>query len=264
MYEMVGDAAEPAAPRAPAESVLPRRATTVRRSAIPCLDQRATWAVGWYNDWSVAGRSPGPTRATTSRGAHYGAAGVVERMAPLPARGRQRALLRRGGQPARATAASRRSNVADDFVDTGKVAGRSRLAHRASRHSGTVGGSRCLPSTVAMQTSAPATTAIPRDRWLVCRCAVGWITGEHRPYDRKAGYARRVLPQGRWGARQSMVHRGAAATSISTTAHDPRRHRWIGREAGVNRWAVRPLEAGCSVTAISSTFDRFHRAGNQA
>src|SRR5262249_14509388 len=26
------------------------------------------------------------------------------------------------------------------------------------------------------------------------------LTGEHRPYDRKLGSARRILPQGRWGA----------------------------------------------------------------
>ena len=26
------------------------------------------------------------------------------------------------------------------------------------------------------------------------------ITGEHRPYDRKVGYARRIIPERRWGA----------------------------------------------------------------
>lgn len=26
------------------------------------------------------------------------------------------------------------------------------------------------------------------------------LTGEHRPYDRKVAYARRLLPEGRWGA----------------------------------------------------------------
>ncbi len=36
------------------------------------------------------------------------------------------------------------------------------------------------------------------DGWYVTGSWV--ITGEHRPYDRKAGYARRILPQGRWGA----------------------------------------------------------------
>jgi len=25
------------------------------------------------------------------------------------------------------------------------------------------------------------------------------VTGEHRPYDRKVGYARRVMPAGNWG-----------------------------------------------------------------
>ena len=36
------------------------------------------------------------------------------------------------------------------------------------------------------------------DGWYVTGSWV--LTGEHRPYDRKAGYARRILPQGRWGA----------------------------------------------------------------
>jgi phosphate-selective porin OprO/OprP len=38
-----------------------------------------------------------------------------------------------------------------------------------------------------------------------CHLVAAVLSGEHRPYDRKVGYARRVMPQGRGGAWELMA-----------------------------------------------------------
>ena len=52
-----------------------------------------------------------------------------------------------------------------------------------------------------------AETGDPQFRgWYVTGAWV--VTGEHRPYDRKVGYARRVIPKGRWGAVELIARYG--------------------------------------------------------
>ena len=63
------------------------------------------------------------------------------------------------------------------------------------------------------------------------------VTGEHRPYDRKVGYARRVMPKGRWGAVELFARYGLV--DLTDKALDGGYlTKWF---AGVNWWANRRI-----------------------
>jgi len=97
--------------------------------------------------------------------------------------------LRYRGKPA--------SNVTDDYVDTGKVPG-DHAWHTGLEALCNVRGYSLLAECVRAGLSTHDGSNPTLDGYHV---TASWVvTGEHRPYDRKAGDARRVLSSGRWGA----------------------------------------------------------------
>jgi phosphate-selective porin OprO/OprP len=82
------------------------------------------------------------------------------------------------------------------------------------------------------------------------------LSGEHRPYDRKAGYARRILPQGRWGAVELLARYGRVDlrdNGIDGGVMD-------GWWAGVNWWATNRFKASIGYGNID--LDRNGLVGN--
>jgi len=70
---------------------------------------------------------------------------------------------------------------------------------------------------------------------------VGWVlTGEARPYDRTVGYARRVMPKGRWGAPE-LVARFSHLDLDDAEAHGGEMSRL---SFGINWWATRRWKLG--------------------
>ena len=63
-----------------------------------------------------------------------------------------------------------------------------------------------LAEYVRSEVNSPATGDPGFNGWYVTGSWV--VTGDYRPYDRKAGYARRVLPLGEWGAIELVVRIG--------------------------------------------------------
>lgn len=89
------------------------------------------------------------------------------------------------------------SNTASYYVDTGEV---------PSDHSNSMNiemvwgrGPFLISSDYAQAWVDTGDTGDPH-LWGFYVVASYVLTGEHRPYDRKVAYARRVLPEGKWGA----------------------------------------------------------------
>jgi phosphate-selective porin OprO/OprP len=232
-YEMVGDAANlPQHERLLSPFFRSRNVGATLGNTYD--EQRGTWTVGWFNDWWAEGRSYSGSgndfagRVTWlpvwgdegARYVHLGAS--VRYYAAVDDQ------LRYKGKPA--------SNVADDFVDTGKLAG-DHAWHTGLEALWTLRGYSVLAEYIRADVSTRDPDRPTFDGWYVTGSWV--VTGEHRPYDRKAGYARRVQPQGHWGAVELIARYG----SVDLDDRGVQGGQMDGWWAGVNWWATRRLKA---------------------
>jgi phosphate-selective porin len=250
VYELVGDAANlPHNERLLSPFFRSRNVGVQLSNAI--LDQRATWAVGWFNDWWVEGES------WSGSGNDF-----AGRLTALPVWGEDGAnylhvaassryygaaddQLRYRGKPA--------SNVADDYVDTGKVPG-DHAWHTGLEALWNVRGYSLLAEYVRADLSTRDGSNPTLDGYYV---TAGWVlTGEHRPYDRKAGYARRILPQGRWGAVELIGRVGRVDLDDGSVRGGTMDGWW----AGVNWWGSGRYKASIGYGNID--LDRFGMTGN--
>ena len=194
VYEMVGDAANlPHIERLMSPFFVSRNIGGKLQNTF--AHQRMTWAVGAFNDWwtseadynesgwQVDARVTGLayTNESGSRYLHLGGAWRYN--------GADQGTLRFRGKP--------ESNVASNYVDTGSIAG------DHSNHFGfevlwNEGPFSVTAEYVEAEVDAPESGDPSFHGYYATAAYV--LTGEHRPYDRKAGYARRILPMGRWGA----------------------------------------------------------------
>jgi len=250
VYEMVGDAANlPQNERLLSPFFRSRNVGAQLANAV--FDQRATWAIGWYNDWWTTGQSYSESgndfagRVTalpiwTDDGATYLHVGVAVRYY-----GAVDDQLRYRGKPA--------SNVASDYVDTGKLPG-DHAWHTGLEALWSVGAYSLLAEYVRADLSTRDGTNPTLDGYYLTGSWV--ITGEHRPYDRKAGYARRILPQGRWGSIEVIGRYG----HVDLDDRSVRGGTMDGWWAGVNWWATRRLKMSIGYGDID--LDRFGTEGN--
>ncbi len=195
-YEMAGDAANlPHNERLLSPFFRSRNVGATLGNTV--LDQRATWAVGWYNDWWTTGED-WSTRAMTLRRASPRCRSG-RRRCQLPARRGQHSLLRRRQRPValQGQAGVQRGGRLRRHRQGGR---RPCLAHGPG---GALEPRRllCAGEYVRADLSTRDDGDPTLDGWYVTGSWV--LTGEHRPYDRKAAYARRILPQGRWARSNS-------------------------------------------------------------
>ena len=250
VYELVGDAANlPHNERWLSPFFRSRNVGVQLSNAI--LDQRATWAVGWFNDWWVEGESWSGSgndfagRLTAlpvwgDNGANYLHVAASSRYY-----GAADDQLRYRGKPA--------SNVADDYVDTGKVPG-DHAWHTGLEALWNVRGYSLLAEYVRADLSTRDGSNPTLDGYYV---TAGWVlTGEHRPYDRKAGYARRILPQGRWGAVELIGRVGRVDLDDGSVRGGTMDGWW----AGVNWWGSGRFKTSIGYGNID--LDRFGVTGN--
>jgi phosphate-selective porin OprO/OprP len=199
-YEMVGDAAN----LPPQERVLSpffvSRNFGVKILRVMGKAHRITAAAGVFNNWWIDGLSLQDSGTDVTgrltgllwdrrEGTSFFHLGLAGRYA-----GADDNTLRYKGRP--------ESNVADNYVDTGNL---------ASDHAWHVG-------LEALWNEGPYSVLAEYNRASVASSAAGhpafqgyyiagsWVlTGETRPYDRTVGYARRIMPKGRWGAPELVV-----------------------------------------------------------
>ena len=249
-YEMVGDAANlPQHERFLSPFFRSRNVGAQLSNAV--LDQRATWAVGWYNDWWVEGQSYSDSgndfagRITALPVWSADGADYLHVAASVRYYGAADDQLRYRGKPA--------SNVADDYVDTGKVPG-DHAWHTGLEALWNVGGYSLLAEYVRADLSTRDGSSPALDGYYLTGSWV--ITGEHRPYDRKAGYARRILPSGRWGSVELIGRYGRVDLDDASVRGGTMDGWWLG----ANWWATRRIKA--SVGYGNVDLDRFGQQGN--
>jgi phosphate-selective porin OprO/OprP len=161
----------------------------------PLAGDSLTWSAGWFNDWWVAHqtfRDSGNdvvARLTgvpywTEGGANYLHLGISGRYV-----GADAGTLQLRGRP--------ESNVTDYYVDSGKLPGDH--ASQLGLESVWGRGPFFVTGDYARAWVDAATSDSPR--FWGGYVAVSYVlTGEHRPYDRKVAYPRRLMPQRKGGA----------------------------------------------------------------
>ncbi|MBL9136149.1 MAG: hypothetical protein JNK85_09790 [Verrucomicrobiales bacterium] len=194
-YEMVGDAANLPHQERVLSPFFVSRNVGARLSHVFGEGQRATASVGVYNDAWVNGDpldSSGTDasarftalawdEAEGTRFLHLGIAGRYV--------GADENTLRYKGRP--------ESNVADNYVDSGNLEG-DHAWHLGLEALWNQGPFSLLAEYQYAWTHAPNEGDPEFSGYYLTASWV--ITGETRPYDRTVGYARRVMPKGRWGA----------------------------------------------------------------
>ena len=249
-YEMVGDAANlPHTERLLSPFFVSRNEGVQLSNTM--FGQRGTWAVGWFNDWLTKGDDFSDSgndfaaRVTalpvwSEDGARY-----LHLAASVRYYAGDDDTLRFRGQPA--------SHVSDFFVDTGNIAG-DHAWNTGLEALWNVAGFSLLGEYVTSSVSSRAAGDPDFDGYYVTAAYV--LSGEHRPYDRKVGYARRVMPQGRWGAWELMARYGRVDLDDQSVRGGVMDGWW----AGVNWWATRRWKA--SITYGDIDLDRDGLDGN--
>jgi len=228
-YEMVGDAANLPHLERLMSPFFVSRSWGVRLNRT-VADDRITLAAGAYNDWFTTSRSyrdSGWDYSARITGLPYWGEGG-RRFLHLGGSwryvGADGGTLRYKGRP--------ESNVTDDYVDTGAFAA-SHANHFGAEALWNEGpfsllGEYDVARVVSKQAGDPSFSG-----WYVTGAWV--VTGEHRPYDRKVGYARRVLPERHLGAVELVARYGEADLSDGDL-DGGFLEKWF---AGVNWWASR-------------------------
>jgi len=249
-YEMVGDAANLAQQERVLSPFFVSRNIGAKLLHVVGKTQRMTVSAGIFNDWWVTTTS----RADSGTDVSARVTGLAwdqperQRFQHLGLSGRYAGAdmnaLRYKGRP--------ESNVADNYVDTGNI---------ASDHAWHLG-------LEGLWNSGPVSVLAEYNHAWVASPASGnpgfsgyyltgsWVlTGETRPYDRTVGYARRVMPTGRWGAPELVVR----FSHVDLTDSAVQGGTFDNTYVGINWWATRrwKLGAGWGRTWL----DRFGKSG---
>ena len=234
-YEMVGDAANlPQAERVLSPFFVSRD-IGVKVSHVFGKEQRATAAVGVFNDWwvrdlphdrsgtDITARVTGLLWDDPDRHAffHVGLAG--RRV------GADDDTLRYKGRP--------ESNVTDNYVDTGNLVS-DHASHLGLEALWNEGPFSLLAEYNRAWVDSPDTGD---PQFFGYYLTASWVlTGETRPYDRTVGFARRVLPQGSAGAPELVFrfsHVDLDDQEVSGGSFDK-------TYLGINWWATRRAKIG--------------------
>ncbi len=229
IYEMVGDAANLPHMERLLSPFFVSRNIGLRFNHV-MADERGTWALGAYNDWftkdlsyedsgwDLSGRVTSlPVWSETGR-----------RFLHLGASWRYAAaddgVLRYRGRP--------ESNVADYYVDTKAIPAENAntFAAEALWNAG--------PFSLLGELTTTHVNVVGDDEpnFHGYYLTGSWVvTGEHRPYDKKVGYARRVMPNGHWGALELFGRYGV----VDVTDQGIDGGEMKAWSAGANWWATR-------------------------
>jgi len=238
---------QPAAPGACAQPVLRLAQHRVKLTRVLGKDHRMTASGGVFNDWWVNGDpfSDSGTDVTarvtglawapedTTRYLHLGVAGRYA--------GADHDTLRYRGRP--------ESNVTDNYVDTGALSG-DHAWHTGLEALWAEGPFSVFGEYTHAWVSAPGAGNPRFDGYYI---AGSWVlTGEARPYDRTVGYARRVMPRGRWGAPE-LVARFSHVDLDDGVVRGVRSTRRISASTGGRRGDGSSASAGAIPGSTAST-----------
>lgn len=249
-YEMVGDAANLPHQERVLSPFFVSRNIGIKLSHVFGEKQFMTAALGVYNDWWVSDQdfSDSGTDITgritglvwdEKDGTSFLHLGVSGRYA-----GADNNAMRYRARP--------ESNVADYFLDTGTLVGdhASHLGLEALWNEGPF-------SVLAEYNHAWVSSTQSGDPdFSGCYITGSWVlTGETRPYDRTAGYARRIIPKSRWGALELV----ARFSSEDLNSGSVQGGSFDKTYVGINWWATRRAKIGFGWG--HTWLDRFDKTG---
>jgi phosphate-selective porin len=234
VYEMVGDAANLQQQERALSPFFVSRGIGFRLMNSFAADSM-TWSVGWFNDWWVKDQRFDVSgnvlagRLTwlpywSEDGSNYLHLGLDGRYV-----GADDGTLRFRGRP--------ESNVTDYYVDSGSLA--ADHANELALESAWGRGPFFATAEYVRAWVDASESGDPRFRGGTITLSYV-LTGEHRPYDKKVGYARRVLPQRPWGALEVVgrySHVDVADRAVDGGLFDR-------GTAGINWWATRRWKVG--------------------
>ena len=249
IYEIVGDAANLPQQERILNPFFVSRATGVRLDNTMAGD-RMSWSVGWFNNWwmeherfsasanDFAGRLTGLPYLSKDEDVY------VHLAAGVRYAGDSAGTLQFRDRP--------NSNTADYYVDTGQIP----AAHAIETSVEALWTQRAfsvLSEYARARADSPATHN--PSFWGTYTTVSYVLTGEHRPYDKKSGYARRVLPEGPWGAweivaRYSHIDLDDALVPGGTMTNTA---------VGLSWWATRRWKIGVDYSVTN--LDRFTTHG---
>jgi len=234
-YEMVGDSGNLPQQERVLTPFFVSRSIGAKLSHVFGADQRTTLSGGVFNDWWVGGDSLDDSGTDVSarltglawdqpddkRFLHLGLAGRYA--------GADHNTLRYKGRP--------ESNVADNYVDTGNLPG-DHAWHLGLEALWNEGPFSVLAEYNRAWVDSPAAGNPEFSGYYV---TASWIlTGETRPYDRTVGYARRVMPEGRWGAPELV----ARFAHVDLDDGAVQGGKFDKTYLGINWWATRRWKIG--------------------
>ena len=234
IYEMVGDAAN-----LPQQERILSPFFVTRNFGVRYLDNylsdRMSFSVGIYNDWFESGL---PIHKSGNR--------ISSRLTGLPidsADGRKFLHLGVGYRYVGADEGKLRykgrpeSNVTDNYVDSGNFS--AKYANQLSLESLLNSGPFSLLTEYARAWVESREQGNPNFSGYYFTGSYV-LTGETRPYDKKVGYARRIIPKSRWGAVELVGRFGHLDIDDALVAGGGLA-KWYG---GVNWWASRQWKFG--------------------
>lgn len=250
VYEMAGDAANLPQNERILSPFFKSRSIGIQFSNT-FMDRSGTWSAGWYNDWLASGKSfatngqDAAGRVTFLPVWQDEGAGYLHLGASVRYAGAADHVVRLRGKPA--------SNVASNYVDTGNIRGDHavNLGLEALWNSGPY-------SVLAEYAHSQVSSADGSNPGFSGYYATAsWVvTGEHRPYDRNVGYARRVMPSRDIGAWEVFMRYGVVDLNDGAV----RGGRMTGWWTGINWWATRRWKASIGYGTID--LDRGGTVGN--
>ena len=245
-YEMVGDSASLMQHERYLNPLFQSRSVGIRYNTT-YMKKKGTFSIGVYNDWVENNfKFTDSNHQVTSR-ITYLPYLSEDRMdyVHLGLSGRYNTgndgKLRYKGKP--------ESNVADNFLDTGDIEADHALEFAleglVSYH-----GLSLLGEYIQSDVDSKTAGNPHFDGWYVIG---GWmLTGEGRPYDPNVGYARRVIPQGEYGALELIARYGKVDLDDGSV-HGGTMTKWM---AGANWWIDAYWKASVSYgTARLNRFD---------
>jgi phosphate-selective porin OprO/OprP len=249
-YEMVGDAANLPQQERVLNPFFVARSVGAKLIHVFGADHRMTLSAGVFNDgWLKSGSASDSGTDVSARvtgllwdeaeGKRYLHLGMSGRYV-----GADNDVLRYRGRP--------ETNVGDFYVDTGDL----RASH--ARHLGlemlwNEGPFSVLAEYIRAQVSSSASGDPEFSGYYV---AASWVlTGETRPYDRTVGYARRIMPEHKWGAVELVARYSHVDLDdgVVTGGKFNRSH------LGINWWATRRWKFG--IDWGRTKLDRFGTIG---
>jgi phosphate-selective porin OprO/OprP len=247
-YEMVGDAANLPHSERVLSPFFVSRNTGARITHVLGPAKRVNVSYGFANDtWDIGtstqrgtdyfGRVSGLAWDDVANG-HYLHLGASWRYAAADGKTRYK------GRPG--------SNVSSNYVDTGD------FPSDGANHYGleglfSWGGLSLLGEYARADVESPAKGDPRFSGWYLTGSWV--LTGEARPYDRKVGYARRVIPTSRWGAPELIIR----YSDVDLDDGPVQGGRFTRIDLGVNWWATTRWKFGLDLGRTE--LDRMGKSG---